>query len=103
IWYDLSDPGWRAVRVSSDGWTVEAHPPILFRRFAHQRPQVEPKRGGRVESVLPFFNLADLEARRFLATAVVSFFVPDIPHPIPALHGEHGSAKSPGKIRPRVG
>jgi phage/plasmid primase-like uncharacterized protein len=94
IWYDLTDLDWRAVRITAEGWTVENKPPILFRRFAHQCPQVEPERGGNVDSVLSLFNLADLEAKRLLATAVVSFFVPEIPHPIPALYGEHGSAKS---------
>jgi hypothetical protein len=43
---------------------------------------------------MPFFNLADLNEKRLLATTVLSFFVPEIPHPIPALCGEHGSVKT---------
>jgi len=94
IWYDLSDTEWRAVRVTRAGWTLETSPPILFRRFSHQRAQLEPKRGGDIDNVLAFLNLRDLNARRLLATAILSFFVPEIPHPVLALYGEHGSGKT---------
>src|SRR5579863_3942658 len=64
LWYDLSDREWSAVRVAREGWTLETNPPVLFRRFAHQRPQVEPKPGGKIDTVLSFFNLLISATRR---------------------------------------
>ena len=49
LWYDLCDPAWRVIRVTGDGWTVEDRPPILFRRYAHQQPQILPERDGQVK------------------------------------------------------
>ena len=42
LWYDLSDPEWRAVRVEPGSWSIVDEPPVFFRRYAHQLPQVEP-------------------------------------------------------------
>jgi hypothetical protein len=94
IWYDLSDPEWQAVKIGRDGWRIEVAPPILFRRFKHQRPQIKPEPGETLRTLFPFFNLPNITAKRLLATTVISFLVPDIPHAIPALYGEHGSAKT---------
>jgi len=94
IWYDLADAKWRAVRVTPDGWSVVADAPILFRRFAHQRPQVEPIRGGDLARLLDFFNVADRGERRLVEVYPVSALVPGIPHPVPILHGPQGAAKT---------
>ena len=37
-WYDLSDEECRAVKVSVSGWSIVNDPPILFRRYTHQKP-----------------------------------------------------------------
>ena len=41
ILYDLTNPEWRAVRVTERGWGVE-YAPAVFRRFSNQLPQVHP-------------------------------------------------------------
>ena len=103
IWYDLSDSQWRAIRVTPDGWQLVADVPILFRRYAHQTAQVLPEPAGRLSEAESFLNLRasqDSEGRtvddeRYLfLVALMSFFVPDIPHPVIVLHGEHGAAKT---------
>jgi hypothetical protein len=94
IWYDLADREWRAVRVTGEGWDIVAEPPILFRRYSHQRPQPEPARGGDLRDLLLFVNLRDPSGGLLLLVYVVCCFVPDIPHPIPVLHGPQGSAKT---------
>ena len=94
IWYDLADEDWRAVRITGKGWNVVADPPILFRRYSHQRPQPEPVRDGDLRELLRFVNLSDPSQELLLLVYTVCCFLPDIPHPIPVLHGPQGSAKT---------
>jgi len=95
LWYDLSDEDWRAVRVTDSGWEIADKPPILFRRYSHQQPQVEPVKGGKVNDILSFLNLPDDDGLKLLLKVyLVSCFLPDIPHPILDLAGDQGSAKS---------
>ncbi len=94
IWYDLADKTWRAVRITAEGWRVVADPPALFRRYSHQRSQAEPVAGGDLRELLRFVNLSDPSQKLLLLVYVVCCLVPDIPHPIPVLHGPQGSAKT---------
>jgi hypothetical protein len=96
IYYDLVDQRWRAIRVHEDGWEIVERPPILFRRYAHQRPQVEPIAGGDVTVVLRFLNIHP-DDQLLLLVWLVAAFIPDIPHPVPGFHGEKGSGKSAGQ------
>jgi hypothetical protein len=94
IWYDLADGGWRAVKVTEGGWAVEANPPILFRRYPHQRPQVAPATQGDVKKLLQFVNITNEQHQILLLVHIVSCFIPDFPHAIPLIYGPQGSAKS---------
>ena len=94
IYYDLADRQWQAVRITDDGWEIISNPPILFRRYAHQRPQVEPVGGGNLQDLLRFVNLSDPSQQLLALVYLVSCMVPDIPHPIPVVYGPQGSAKS---------
>jgi Domain of unknown function (DUF3854) len=96
VYYDLADASWNAVRIGPDGWSLCPQAPILFRRYAHQRPQVQPARDGDIHAVLPFLNVR-VEDQLLLLTWLVAAFVPDIPHPIPEFHGEKGAGKSVGQ------
>lgn len=94
IWYDLADRGWRAVKVTARGWEIVEQPPILFRRYAHQQPQPEPVRGGDLHRLLDFLNIGGWGQCLLLLVYVVTACVPEIPHPIPILYGQQGSAKT---------
>lgn len=94
IWYDLSDEGWRAVRISPDLWEIINDPPILFRRYAHQAAQIEPNQEGNAKQLLNFINVKDDSQRLLLVVYAVSCLIPDIPHPIPSFYGAQGAAKS---------
>jgi len=94
FWYDLSDRQWQAVRITTEGWEIVTDPPILFRRHAHQSPQVAPLPGGVLSELLDFVNLREPSQELLLLVYVVSCLVPDIPHPIPVLHGPQGAAKT---------
>lgn len=94
IWYDLADEAWRAVKISPEGWEVVNHPPILFCRYQHQRPQVEPIRGDGSKRLLDFVNLRHDSQKVLFKVYTVSCFIPDIPHPIVHLYGDQGAAKT---------
>lgn len=93
IWYDLSDPLWRAARITAQGWEIVTNPPVLFRRYAHQAPQVEPVRGGTLNLLDKYMNLTELALKLF-KIALCSYLVPAIPHPGVHPHGQHGAGKS---------
>ena len=101
IWYDLTDPRWRAVKVHGEGWEVEDVPPILFRRYTHQRAQVAPEQiapqelENHLKTVFEFINLKDDDDTKFLFLIyLITLFIPDIAHPILVLEGEQGSGKN---------
>jgi hypothetical protein len=94
IWYDLSDEVWRAVKISPEGWEVVNHPPILFCRYQHQRPQVEPIRGEGIRRLLDFVYLRHDSQKVLFKVYTVSCFIPDIPHHIVHPYGDQGAAKT---------
>ncbi len=94
LWYDLSNEKWQAIKIAAKGWEIVDEPPILFRRYANQRPQVLPERNGDAWRFLDFTNLKDEDARLLALVWLISCLVPDIPHPVVTLYGAHGAAKS---------
>jgi Bifunctional DNA primase/polymerase, N-terminal len=96
VYYDLADAEWRTVQIDVNGWSLRREAPVLFRRYNHQLPQVEPVHGGDVRAVLPFVNI-QRDDELLLLVWLVSAFVPDIPHPIPDFHGEKGAGKTVGQ------
>ncbi len=97
IYFDLSDMGGRCVHITPDGWEIEKAP-ILFRRYKHQRPAVLPSKSERpikerLESFLELVNY-DRDTELLHLVELVFSFVPDVPHPIPVVYGQQGSAKS---------
>src|SRR5207245_11372917 len=84
-------------------WHLEVNVPILFRRYVHQRAQLVPDRDGKLSEAERFLNLrtqtdaeghTDYDERYLFLVALMSYMVPDIPHPILVLYGEHGAAKT---------
>jgi hypothetical protein len=94
LWYDLADERWRAVQVTPEGWQIEDEPPILFVRHEHQKPQVEPVKGGDLKRLFEYVAISDEGPKLLLMVYLVACFIPDIPHPVPVLHGPQGSGKS---------
>lgn len=91
IWYDL---GKEAVCISRNGWKIVNEPPIIFRRYSHQKPQVKPIKGGDIQEFRKFTNITnDDDWNLFLAFAVATL-VPDIPKPVLVINGSQGAGKS---------
>jgi len=94
IYIDMADPGWRAIHVTRDGWRIVDHPPVLFRRYTHQKPLPEPKPGGDPWELLSFTHIEEPGDRLLYVVTVISYLIPGIPHPIMVLHGPQGAGKT---------
>lgn len=125
IYYDLTDPKNRCVKITSDGWIIVNNQiEVLFRKYNHLSPQVEPlsikktrttittMREEEIESLetlkddtdaidakilnefMTLFNVKEEDNKLLLKCYIISLFIPDIPKPILLLHGEQGGAKS---------
>jgi hypothetical protein len=91
LWYDL---GTSAVHITANNWEVTDQPPIVFRRFAHQKAQVLPTRGGDIRLLLKYINIADAPEQILFLVYVVAALIPDYPHPLLILHGSQGAGKT---------
>lgn len=94
IYYDLSDQLWRAVKIDKDGWTLLNKPPILFRRYKHQKPQVEPEKNANFDKIFEYVNIKDSDDQLLFKCQIASYLVPDCPHTIICVYGDQGSSKS---------
>jgi hypothetical protein len=90
---DLGAVDGRCVLVGPSGWNILDRSPVLFRRSALTAPLPEPVRDG---SLSPLRDLLDVDdcGFRLIVAWLVAALAPDIPHPILALVGEQGTAKS---------
>ena len=94
LWIDQCNDRWSAVRVTAEGWGIEANPPSLFRRFAHQQALPDPQPGGDLQELWNYLPPLASDGDRLLLMAwLVTAHMP-IPRPILTLVGPHGSAKS---------
>jgi energy-coupling factor transporter ATP-binding protein EcfA2 len=93
VWYDLGNG--KAVQINKDSWQIAAPAPILFYRFAHQRPQTEPLSGSSLEKIYDFIPTPkDQRQKLLLLVWLVAALLPDFPHPILVVHGPQGSRKT---------
>ncbi|MBA3313518.1 MAG: hypothetical protein H0T47_09565 [Planctomycetaceae bacterium] len=94
VWIDLCDDSWRAVRITADGWTVEAKPAVRFRRSSLLASLPLAKAGGSFDELRPLVNVADEDWPLFLAFLVGCVLPPPGMFPLLVPHGPAGSGKS---------
>lgn len=90
---DLGDTPWRAVVITPAGWKVVERSPVAFRRTATMQALPEPERGGRIDELRRFLNIAPPDF-----PLVVGWLLGALrgrgPYPLLLLQGEQGSGKS---------
>ncbi|QXM25479.1 hypothetical protein KO353_04425 [Elioraea tepida] len=96
IWIDLGSPDWRVVEVTPAGWHIIPYSecPVRFRRAAGMLALPDPQRGGSIDELRRFLNVASDEDFVLVVSCLLAAFRPRGPYPVLALAGEHGSAKS---------
>lgn len=91
---DLCNSDWAAVHVTADGWDVVTDPPVAFRRARGMAALTEPVRGGSIDELRPFVNVADDASWQLLVSWLLAALRPSGPYPVLILTGEQGAAKS---------
>lgn len=94
VWIDLCDATWRAVRVTAEGWSVEAAPPVKFIRTATMQPMPEPEAGGMIETLRAFVNAPDTDFQLIVGWLIAALWGRGTTFPVLAIGGEQGSGKS---------
>jgi hypothetical protein len=92
LYYELR-PG-KVVRVGPGGWTFEAKPPVLFRRYPNLKPLPDPQAGGDLKRLWTYLNLKTERDRRLLLAYIATVPLPQIGRPILSASGPMGSGKT---------
>jgi hypothetical protein len=91
---DLGTKAGHCAVITEDGWELADELPAVFRRSRLTSPIPEPViTAGGLDLLRGLLN-ADEPEFRLLVGWLICALVPDLPHPILALRGEQGSAKS---------
>lgn len=98
VYLDLGDDTWSAVKITAEGWSVVSDPPVRFRRPGGMLSLPVPQKGGDLQQLRQFVNLASDEDF-ILATAwELGALRPSGEscgaYPVLNVTGESGSAKS---------
>jgi hypothetical protein len=94
IYIDLADDQWRSIEVDAEGWRICPEPPVRFRRSPGMRPLPIPVKGGSIDELKPFVNVADEDDFVLAVAWVLAAIRSRGPYPILAVGGEPGAAKT---------
>jgi hypothetical protein len=94
IYLDLADQFWRCIEIGATGWRIAEDPPVRFRRTAGMQPLPLPTRGGSIEALAPFLNLASRNDFVLVVAWLLGALRSGGPYPLLAVSGEQGSAKT---------
>lgn len=93
VYFDLCDDGWRAVKVTPQGWSVVV-PPVKFIRTPAMRPMPEPEAGEGIERFRDLVNVKTDADFMLTCAWLVAALRPKGPYPILVVNGEQGTGKS---------
>jgi hypothetical protein len=92
LYYELR-PG-KVVRVGPGGWTFEAKPPVLCRRYVNLKPLPDPEAGGSLDDLDGLVNLKSERDRRLFKAYLVTLPLEHVGRPIFNASGAMGSGKT---------
>lgn len=94
IYVDMADHKWRVIEITENGWHIMDKPPVLFRRFSHQKPLPDPVRGGTLSDLHKHLAIKSDDDKRLVESWLVATAFSNIPRPAPTFHGPHGASKT---------
>ena len=94
VYLDLCDSTWQAVEISPTGWRVVRDPPVRFRRPRGLHPLPEPVRGGSIDDLRSFVNVATENDFILIVSWVLAALRPRGPYPVLVFVAEQGAAKT---------
>lgn len=93
IFIDLANPEWQAVEIAERGWRIVTQPPVKFRRPKAMLALPLPIKGGSVNELRKFINVADADWPLVLGWLIAALW-PRGPYPLLVFSAEQGSGKS---------
>ena len=93
IYYDLCNSEWDICEIDKEGWRLKKQDFPLFRRNNGQNEQVFPINDNCFEEIFNLVNIAEKDQILFAVT-LISYFIPDIAHPILMFSGKPGVSKT---------
>src|SRR5262245_31363868 len=93
IYIDIGDKDWKAIKITQEGWSIVADPPVRFLRTPSMRELPIPARGGSIELLRPFCNLTRDGFTLFVAVLLAGLR-PRSNYPVAVITGEQGTGKS---------
>jgi len=101
LYYELG-PG-KVVRVGPGGWTLEANPPVLFRRYVNLKAMPDPQSGGSLDVLDELVNLKSERDRRLFKAYLATLPLEHVGRPIFNASGAMGSGKTTiGRVAKRT-
>ncbi|MBI4643654.1 MAG: hypothetical protein HY743_07980, partial [Deltaproteobacteria bacterium] len=94
IYIDLANAAWEAIEISSHGWQVVRNPPVCFKRSRAMLPLPYPEKGGSVNDLRPFLNIASDSDFWLMVAYLLAAMRPRGPFPVMVENGEQGAAKT---------
>jgi hypothetical protein len=94
IYIDIADENCSVIKITPSGWEIMQSPPILFRRYSHQKPLPTPAIGGRLSSLHDHLSIKSDGDKWLVEAWLVACAFPDIPRPAILFHGPQGSSKT---------
>ena len=64
ILYDLTNAKWECIRITPFSWSIDANPPIAFRRHGNEQPQIYPMKKYPQDILDEFMKLLKHQGRR---------------------------------------
>lgn len=95
---DIGDPTGRCVQITATGWTVVEQAAVMFRRTALTGALPVPVRGHGFDALWSGVNFRE-EYRPVVLAVLVSNLMPNMPHPVVLIGGEHGTGKTTASRR----
>jgi Bifunctional DNA primase/polymerase, N-terminal len=92
LYYELR--AGKVVRVGPGGWTFEANPPVLFRRYVNLKALPDPETGGSLDVLDGLVNLKSERDRRLFKAYLVTLPLEHVGRPIFNASGAMGSGKT---------
>jgi hypothetical protein len=96
---DLADEEWRAIEITREGWNIITDVPVKFIRPRGMLPIASPVRGGSLDELKPFLNVADDESFALVKAFLIATIRPNLPFAFLVLTGEQGSGKTAQSVR----
>jgi hypothetical protein len=94
VYIDTGDVAGSVITIAAGTWEITQCAPVLFRRTKLTGEMAKPVQGGDLSRLWEFVPIDEADQPVLLACLASALIQVDVPHPIPALLAEHGSAKS---------